>query len=318
MNKDKTKLWTSIAIAALALATIIASLHTTKSKSNSPTLSTIHRDIQYKTIPNVDPNLLSLDIYQTTKENAAIIIAVHGGSWAKGDKSSQMWLGHQPEYFTENGFMFVTANYRLSPTSNNMDPERIKYPIHEEDIASAIKWITEHADEYGGDKEKISLIGHSAGAGIISLLSTDKSFIENEDLNFSNIQCSILLDGDAYDVSKKARIEGEEATENNLLYQKVFATPEENKTDNTWTLASPINYLISGEYLPNFLIITRGSTSRVESSMNFMQSVITTGNEAEIIDVSDTYNHAQVNTVIGDSRDKKITPALTEFLENCR
>lgn len=55
------------------------------------------------------------------------------------------------------------------------------------DIANAIKWIYNHAEDYGYNKNAIVLIGHSAGAHLVTLLALDNKYFQN--LNFDHNKC---------------------------------------------------------------------------------------------------------------------------------
>ena len=92
--------------------------------------------------PAVDPKLLSLDIYAPARSDRCkalpTLIWVHGGGWAIGDKSNQ--LESKRKLFASVGYMLVSINYRLSPVPSSLDPNRIKYPIHPRDVASAVAW----------------------------------------------------------------------------------------------------------------------------------------------------------------------------------
>ena len=61
--------------------------------------------------------------------------------------------------YCKNGFLVVTPSYRLVKTAEH--PAQIK------DIASVIKWVYDHIEEFGGDINKLFLSGHSAGCELI-------------------------------------------------------------------------------------------------------------------------------------------------------
>ena len=123
----------------------------------NPNVEYLNKTIQYKTISGIEPNLLSLDIYYNNDidNKKPIVFYVHGGGWSIGNKSQQ--LENKINLFRSLDYIFISTNYRLSPfpfdTSN---VNRIKYPIHNIDIADAIKWVFENIEEYGGDKNKIA------------------------------------------------------------------------------------------------------------------------------------------------------------------
>lgn len=274
---------------------------------------------QYLTIPGVDKNLLSLDIYPAQTKNAPVIIFVHGGGWIRGDKSR---VHYKPSYFNNLGFTFVSVNYRLSPlfktiqtaSSPVFDPERIKYPVHPSDVSAAYAWIQKNADSLNVDPTRIILMGHSAGSGIVSLIATDPSFITRAGGTFSHLRCTILLDGDAYDIAKKVSEKRNGLyTRNALMYQNAFATPAENAVNDIWKKASAVNYVRPG--LGSFFIVTQGPSKRVNSNLDFQKQLNSYHIDTELLDVSRIYNHQQINHAIGDPKDNVITPQLTRFLK---
>jgi acetyl esterase/lipase len=195
-----------------------------------------YKDIRYKDIPGVDPNLISLDIYvpEVVLKNIddftrnpklkeivdkmidkygreynginlpmPVMIWVHGGGWAKGDKDNQ--LQYKIPFFIDEGWIFVSVNYRLSPAETPDDPadfdaNRIMYPVHNHDVAAAIAWVHEHISEYGGDPDQISIMGHSAGAGIVAGIGTNQTFLQEFGLNLSVLKNVICLDTEGYDI----------------------------------------------------------------------------------------------------------------------
>ena len=70
---------------------------------------------QYTTISGVDSNLLSIDIYYLndyqTVTNRPVVIYIHGGAWAIGDKAN---IDSKAKFFKNLGYVFVSVNYRLS------------------------------------------------------------------------------------------------------------------------------------------------------------------------------------------------------------
>ena len=54
-----------------------------------------------------------LDVYAPKgAKGAPIVIFIHGGEWTKGDKSA---VSFKPKFLNENGVVFISTNYRLSP-----------------------------------------------------------------------------------------------------------------------------------------------------------------------------------------------------------
>lgn len=51
------------------------------------------------------------------------------------------------------------------------------------DVARAVRWVVDHASEYDFDVDRIYLVGHSAGAHLVSLVATDRTFLKRMDLS---------------------------------------------------------------------------------------------------------------------------------------
>jgi acetyl esterase/lipase len=93
------------------------------------------------------------------------IIAVHGGSWAAGDKSSTAWRG-VCEWLAENGYVGASVDYRLSPAS--------VFPAAIDDLGTAVRWLRApvQAKRFAIDPTLIGAYGGSAGGNLVSLLGT--------------------------------------------------------------------------------------------------------------------------------------------------
>lgn len=268
------------------------------------------RDLVYRELPGVDPKLLSLDVYRTRRRSPApVMIWVHGGGWTGGDKASANGLAHKPAYFTARGFMFVAVNYRLTPRlrGGEPDPQRLMYPAHVEDVAAAIAWVKEHASEYGGDPDNLSLIGHSAGGAIVALLATNERFLGEHGLSLRDLRCVISLDiGGAYDLTRSAP--------RSRLFPYIFG-----EDPQVWKEASPVYHVAPGKGIPAFFVVTTKKSDRDRGwrlSTAFVDRLQEAGVRAELVVVEDL-DHRGVNRAIGDPEDREITPRLNAFLDHC-
>lgn len=107
-----------------------------------------------------------LDVYRPSgAKNAPIIIMVHGGAWKIGDKTNPGVADVKAEYWGAKGYIVVSVNYRLLPAAN---PD-----VQAEDVARAIAYVQKNASSFGGNANEIVLMGHSAGAHLVALLSAD-------------------------------------------------------------------------------------------------------------------------------------------------
>jgi acetyl esterase/lipase len=115
------------------------------------------KDITFKKTDDVD---LQLDIYRQKglQTPAPTLVFIHGGAWKKGKR--QDYLPYLIDY-AKKGYVTVTVSYRLSKVA--------KFPAAAQDVNCGIKWIKQHAEQYGIDPDRMALIGGSAG-GHLSLL----------------------------------------------------------------------------------------------------------------------------------------------------
>ncbi len=102
-----------------------------------------------------------LDYSTATNPNSPIMIIVHGGGWAAGDKTGFISAG---QFFKNAGYAVVNINYRLSGGAG--------YPGHPaipQDVSCAIAWTKLNAGLINGDSSKVIMYGHSAGAHLCML-----------------------------------------------------------------------------------------------------------------------------------------------------
>jgi len=152
----------------------------------------ITRDIYFGDISLPDKELQSLDVYWEDNETKRpVIIYVHGGGWAFGDKAE---VNSKPDYFLPQGFSFVSMNYRL----------RWDYKLYDqaEDLALVVMWVRENADQFGFDTKRIILMGHESGAHLVSLVGTDARYLKAQGLSLSDIRAVVAIDTLSYDVPR--------------------------------------------------------------------------------------------------------------------
>jgi acetyl esterase/lipase len=147
----------------------------------------IKRDIAYAA-PAEERQVL--DVYSPPgAKNLPVVFWIHGGGWEGGDKSS---VQVKPQAFMDKGFVFVSTNYRLLP--------HVAMETIFRDIAKSIRWVHEHIAEYGGDPQRLLVMGHSAGAQLAALISIDHRYLQAEGLSPAIIKGCVPVDGDTYDV----------------------------------------------------------------------------------------------------------------------
>ncbi|QGJ70417.1 Acetyl esterase/lipase [Planctomycetales bacterium 10988] len=263
-------------------------------------------DVAYLPQAKKRGDLQTLDIYTPSEakngESRPVMVFVHGGGWAIGDKKSAGSRSAKMHHFVNEGYVFVSVNYRLSP--------KVKHPEHVKDIAAALAYVHDHIAEYGGDPEELWLMGHSAGAHLVALVSTDEQHLKAYDKPLSILKGTIPLDTLALDITYVQRQEYTRPSQKKMFTQ-AFGEPEE------WKTASPAYFVEEGKGIPPFLIFSTGSRTDVaEVSQAFVEKLKTIGVSGKFIRASDK-THGSLNKEIGMPGDAP-TEAIMQFIEKHR
>ena len=106
----------------------------------------------------------TLDIFPAQDANAPVVIFIHGGYWRSLDKSDHSFVAPA---LRDMGACVVVVNYALCPGT----PEQpVTIPDIALQMAKATAWVWRHIAEHGGDRSRISAIGHSAGGHLAAML----------------------------------------------------------------------------------------------------------------------------------------------------
>ncbi|SDG07083.1 para-nitrobenzyl esterase [Celeribacter baekdonensis] len=95
-----------------------------------------------------------------------VMVFLHGGAWVSGGGAARWYRGAA---LAAEGMVVVTLNYRIGPNGHleedapyaDQDPTDHR-PM--EDILTALQWVKDHICDFGGDANRITLAGQSAGA----------------------------------------------------------------------------------------------------------------------------------------------------------
>ena len=103
----------------------------------------------------------TLDIFpsDTVKGKAPVVVFIHGGYWRSLDKADHSFIAPT---FTSQGAHVVVPNYALCPdvTVSDITLQMVK----------AVAWVWRNIHRFGGDPSRITLMGHSAGGHLVTLL----------------------------------------------------------------------------------------------------------------------------------------------------
>jgi acetyl esterase/lipase len=114
-----------------------------------------------------------LDIYAPEGERSApVIVFIYGGGWKDGNKGDYRFVAAT---LASRGFLTVVPDYRLFPS--------VRFPAFLRDNAAAVAWTKGNISRYGGDPGRIFLMGHSAGAYNVAMLTLDKQWLGADGLD---------------------------------------------------------------------------------------------------------------------------------------
>lgn len=237
----------------------------------------------------------TLDIYAPKDgTNRPIVFWIHGGGWQAGNKSQ---VEKKPEAFVEKDFVFVSTNYRLlpeAPTINDMA----------KDIAKAVRWVHDHAKEFGGDPKTFFVMGHSAGAQLAALISTDETYLKAEGLSLAIIKGCVPVDGDTYDVPMQiATVEERIAN----IYRRKFGNEASQKN------LSPVTHVAKNKKIPPFLILHVADHPETKAQSERLAEVLKDAGISAQAYPALGKNHSTINNDLGLPNDKP-TLELFKFL----
>jgi arylformamidase len=173
-------------------------------------------------------NLEKLDVFLPGKKStvtlAPIILMVHGGGWCVGDKGGAMMTESKVARWVPKGFVFISINYPMINDGSNA----LAQASH---VAKAAAFVQANAQKWGGDPTKLVLMGHSAGAHLVSLVNASAKIRQASGMR--PILGTVSLDAGAIDVVKQMP---------NVYpflktrYREAFGT-----TEAEWITASPFH-----------------------------------------------------------------------------
>lgn len=107
-----------------------------------------------------------LDVYiPPGARQAPVILMVHGGAWRLGDKAMSSVIDNKLKHWLPRGVVFVSINYRLLPKAGPLEQER--------DVLRALAYVQTHSADWGANAREVVLMGHSSGAHLVDLISSD-------------------------------------------------------------------------------------------------------------------------------------------------
>ncbi len=119
---------------------------------------------------------LYLNVWTTAKANEKrpVMVWIHGGALTRGAGSIPMYDG---EELAKKGVVLVTINYRLNIFGYFAHPDLTKESDRNSsgnygilDQVAALDWVKRNIGAFGGDPNKVTIFGESAGSWSVNLL----------------------------------------------------------------------------------------------------------------------------------------------------
>lgn len=250
-----------------------------------PPSTRVWRDVAYGSDPNQ-----RYDVYAPAKASGApVILMVHGGGWSRGDKAGRGVVPNKVARWVPKGFVVVSANYRMLPGADPLTQAR--------DVARALGEAQERASEWGGDHSRFILMGHSAGAHLVAMLTASPALAA--EAGAKPWLGTVFLDSAALDLV--SLMEGRHFG----LYDRAFGTDRDY-----WRANSP--YQLLTRAAPPVLAVC--STRRAEACPHaraFAAKARSLGMVASVLE--EDLTHGQINGELG--LDSPYTAAVESFFD---
>ncbi len=110
-------------------------------------------------IPYAAAGKVALDVFPTARANAPVLVFIHGGYWRALGKADFSFIA---DPFVEAGATVVVPDYSLCPAVT-IDTIALQ-------CAQALAWVHRNADQFGADRSRCVVAGHSAGGHLAAML----------------------------------------------------------------------------------------------------------------------------------------------------
>lgn len=212
----------------------------------------------------------TLDAYAATASctgGCPVLVWVHGGGWRHGDKSMR-GARNIAATWTAAGVTVVTLNYRLTPD--------VVHPAHIQDVAAGVAWTKRNIARFGGNPDRLFIMGHSAGAHLVALLGTNKSYLGAYGLDPArDLDGVFSIDTASYDLTDRQSLERPVRS----MVDNAFGTDPAALAD-----ASPLQQVKRGQSYPPFIIaVVKQRANATEQCRKLESALQRVGASAQMI-----------------------------------
>ena len=259
----------------------------------------VTRDIRYATAHERQ----MLDVYAPAgARNLPVVFWIHGGGWQAGDKSM---VALKPKAFMDAGFVFVSIQHRLLPT---VEMEAIT-----SDVATALGWVHKNIAAYGGDPNRLLVMGHSSGAQLAALMCTDDRYAKSQGFSLTMIKGCVPVDADTFDIPAIIEMAETRARVHHLPlptygHRQKFGNDPAKHLD-----FSPVTHVAKDKGIPPFLILHISENPDTGAQARRMAGALqAAGIPVKVVAGRET-THASLNDNLGKA-DDPVTKELFAFV----
>ena len=243
---------------------------------------------------------LSLDLYQPSQPGRyPAVVTIYGGSWMRGNPADSQQIAH---FLAARGYVVAALDYRHAPA--HTFPDQVK------DVAAGLAFVQNQADAFEIKRDRIALLGWSAGAHLAMLLGFQLELQSDKPVrSIVNYYGPVDLTNGYYDIPRPDPIDVRQ-----VLRAFIGGTPAELAA--AYDAASPITYVeqAAANTLPDTLLIYGGRDHVVESRFgkSLHSALQKSGNRAVWINIP-WAEHAFDKLFSGTSNQMAL-PFIEEFL----
>lgn len=132
-----------------------------------PKGTVLHSNIPYNN-DTTQKHLLDIYLPENAKGKIPLVIFIHGGGWLSNNKYADMnYMKKTVAEIVSSGFALASIDYRFSTQA--------VFPAQMQDCNRAISYLYDNAGKYGFDKNRIAVMGFSAGGHLASMVGLSKN-----------------------------------------------------------------------------------------------------------------------------------------------
>lgn len=270
----------------------------------APAPPAVQLDVPYDPAAPDDPKR-QLDLYFPGGRDVPIVVFVHGGGWAWGDRTQKFGgadvYRNIGRFLAAHGIGAAVIGYRL------IWPMDWREQVG--DVARAVAWVQSHAAEHGGSPARVFLMGHSAGAQLAARVATDPAWLDAAKGDAAGICGVVAVSGAGYDLGD---IDTYRDGFDPLYFAERFG---HSRLDGSWWRdASVTPWLDGGD--PPFLVVSATGEARGlrRQSSLFHEQLQRAGVRSTFVTVKGS-SHERI--ILELSRDDKTAgPAILAFLRD--